>query len=388
MQTPINRSMPKLNPDWLSSPTANFSSAQNVLITDRINSPIKRTLCPKTRDKADRVRRTATKTISKRCDETHRKASSLKRPKRSAKSDADFSQWTTISAIYPSRLRKTPLGNHTNNRFATQFQNADDSKPTINHSVWQGEERPWISNPGIYPKRERRQNLQRRWCISRNKQTLLFNRLHVEREWIADRIRVCATSASRRLSWPYFTNLIEPKTTNRRNTSDRPEILCATHYTSDRPEILCATLDTSAVLAILCATQPLSVALLFYYCLTRRASLYYACAAEEPSAPNQQLCSCLKAARISCHVRPLLCISASVCSSLSFSFNLSFWKAPSAADHVGIKCTSSTLRKHTYTDPHANGVSFSIRVPACACLAGCIPRSLWSSDHLRERAKV
>ena len=122
MQTPINRSMPKLNPDWLSSPTANFSSAQNILITDRINSPIKRTLCPKTRDKADRVRRTATKTISKRCDETHRKASSLKRPKRSAKSDADFSQWTTISAIYPSRLRKTPLGNHTNNRFATQFR--------------------------------------------------------------------------------------------------------------------------------------------------------------------------------------------------------------------------------------------------------------------------
>ena len=110
--------------------------------------------------------------------------------------------------------------------------------------------------------------------------------------------------------------------------------------------------------------------------------------ASEPRAQTQQQRSCFKAARISCHVRPLLCISASVCSSLSFSFYLSFWKAPSAADHVGIKCTSSTLRKHTYTDPHANGVSFSIRVPACACLAGCIPRSLWSSDHLRERAKV
>ena len=184
MQTPINRSMPKLNPDWFSSPTANFSSAQNILITDRINSPIKRTLCPKTRDKADRVRRTSTKSNSKRGDEGTSKASSLKRPKRSAKSDADFSQWTTISAMYPSRLRKTPLGKHTNNRFATQFQNADDSKPTINHSVWQGEERPWLINPGVDPMRKRRQNSQQRWYISRNNLTLLLNRLHVEREWI------------------------------------------------------------------------------------------------------------------------------------------------------------------------------------------------------------
>ena len=68
------------------------------------------------------------------------------------------------------------------------------------------------------------------------------------------------TSVSGALSWPNFTNSIEPKTTKSRNTSN-----CL--------EILCATLDTSAVLAILCATDlPLNGALFFYNCLPRRAS--------------------------------------------------------------------------------------------------------------------